>query len=138
MSLYNMLHGVNPTAFFILPMLGKHPDEYPRFRDCFIMDEDHPEWNNHIHLYTRTGGGNREAYEDENDEIREIDGFVTDFDDAFDCTFATWIFKVPEKWKADFKLITTGKLSEISSEYKAELYKIYPKLTETFNEIFND
>ena len=40
MSLYNMLHGVNPSTFFILPMLGeKHPDEYPRFRDCFIGDD---------------------------------------------------------------------------------------------------
>ncbi len=34
MSLYNMINGVNPATFFILPMLGKHPDEYPRFRDC--------------------------------------------------------------------------------------------------------
>ena len=36
MSLYNMINGVQPAAFFVLPMLGKHPDEYPRFRDCFI------------------------------------------------------------------------------------------------------
>lgn len=38
MSLYNMLNGVNPCTFLILPMLGKHPDEYPRFRDCFIEE----------------------------------------------------------------------------------------------------
>lgn len=36
MSLYNMINGVNPATFIILPMLGKHPNEYPRFRDCFI------------------------------------------------------------------------------------------------------
>lgn len=30
-----MINGVNQATFYILPMLGKHPDEYPRFRDCF-------------------------------------------------------------------------------------------------------
>ena len=31
-----MINGVQPATFFLLPMLGKHPDEYPRFRDCFV------------------------------------------------------------------------------------------------------
>lgn len=35
MSLYNMVNGMNQATFFVLPMLGRHPDEYPRFRDCF-------------------------------------------------------------------------------------------------------
>ena len=41
-----MINGVNPATFFILPMVAeKHPDSYPRFRDCFIgklsnSDED--------------------------------------------------------------------------------------------------
>jgi hypothetical protein len=30
MSLYNMVHGTTQATFFVLPMLGKHPDEYPR------------------------------------------------------------------------------------------------------------
>ena len=70
MSLYNMVNGVKPTTFFVLPMLGKHPDEYPRFRDCFLSDEEHPQYDDHIHIYTRTGGGNREGYEAENDAMR--------------------------------------------------------------------
>jgi hypothetical protein len=38
MSLYNMMNGANPATFFILPMLGeKHPEQYPRFRDCFVV-----------------------------------------------------------------------------------------------------
>lgn len=49
-----MLHGVNPATFLILPMLGKHPDEYPRFRDCFITEDDH------ILILTRVGGPNRD------------------------------------------------------------------------------
>jgi len=47
------MNGVNPCVFFILPMLGKHPEEYPRFRDCFVVDEEHPEYDNCIHIYTR-------------------------------------------------------------------------------------
>ena len=41
MSMYNMMHGCNQSTFSILPMLGKHPDKYPRFRDCFCSDEDY-------------------------------------------------------------------------------------------------
>ena len=55
MSLYNMLFGVTPATFFFFFLLGKHPDEYPRFRDCFLNDEYLPEYDNHIHVYTRTG-----------------------------------------------------------------------------------
>ena len=136
MSLYNLLHGVSSATFFILPMLGKHPEEYPRFRDCFTDDPEHPEYKDHIHVYTRVGGGNRgSGYGEE--ELYENPNFVTSFDDSFDNTFATYVFKVPEKWKEDYKKITTGKLKEISQEYKAELYRIFPKLKERFDELFN-
>ena len=39
-GLYNLINGVNLATFIILPMLGKHPDEYPRFRDCFIAENE--------------------------------------------------------------------------------------------------
>jgi len=131
-----MINGVKPATFFILPMLGRHPDEYPRFRDCFLKDSEHPEYDNHIHVYTRTGGGNRDSYEEGNESMRQIPEFVTDFDDSFDSTFASWVFKVPEKWKADFKKIMAGNVKDVSPEYQAELRRIYPKLNEKFDEIF--
>lgn len=65
--MYNMMNGTSMATFFVIPMLGKRPDEFPRFRDCFLNDEEHPEYKNHIHVYTRTGGGNRESYQVEND-----------------------------------------------------------------------
>lgn len=136
MSLYNMLNGVKPSTFFALPMLGHHPDEYPRFRDCFIGDDERPEYANHIIVYTRTGGGNRESYEAENNWIRSIPGFVADYDDSFDCTFACWVFQVPERWEPDFAKVISGKLLEISPEYKAEMYRVFPKLKEKFDDIF--
>ena len=135
MSLYNMINGVSPCAFIFLPMLGKHPDEYPRFRDCFLQDEDHPEYNDHIHVYTRAGGGNRESYEDQIQAMREMDSFVIDFDDDFDSTYATFVFSIPEKWSDDFKNIKERGIKDASNEYIDEMKRVYPKLAEQFEEI---
>lgn len=136
MSLYNMVNGATAATFFVLPMLGKHPDEYPRFRDCFIRDGDHPEYDDHIQIYTRTGGGNREEYADENEAMRQMPGFVDDFDDSFDSTFASWVFKVPEQWQADFELVMAGKLRELSPAHQAEIRRVFPKLKERLNELW--
>lgn len=133
MSLYNMINGANPATFFILPMLGeKHPESYPRFRDCFVNnDNGKPE----IHVYTRVGGGNRgDGYGEE--ELYKHPNFLSTFDDDFDSTYATYTFSVPEEWKKDFDLITDGKIKEISPEYKDRLYKVFPKLKETFDKLF--
>jgi hypothetical protein len=135
MSLYNMIHGTTPATFFVLPMLGKHPDEYPRFRDCFIADEEHPEYNDHIHVYTRVGGNNRgEGYGEE--ALYDMPGFVTTFDDSFDNTFATYVFKIPEKWAADFQLFKENRIKEFSQEYKDEIIRVFPKLKDTLMKLW--
>jgi hypothetical protein len=129
------MNGYNYACMFILPMLGKHPDDYPRFRDCFTEDDENPEYNDHIHIYTRTGGGNREEYENENEEITCMEGFVTDYDDFFDNTYAHWVFKIPEKFISDYKKIKDGLFKDTSEAYKQLVYKIYPTLA---NKIFNN
>lgn len=136
MNMYNMINGVTPATFFILPMLGKHAYEYPRFRDCFLGNEEYPEYDDHIHVYTRTGGGNRESYQAENDEMRAMPDFVTDFDDSYDCTYASWVFRVPERWKDDFVKFKEGRISEFSDAYKAEIRRVYPKLAEQLDRFF--
>ena len=136
MSFYNRVNGFNPACLLFLPMLGKHPDEYPRFRDCFIRNEDRPEYNNHILVYTRIGGGNRSDYYDEIDALREMDGYVADFDDSFDKTFATFVFKVPERWKEDYDKLLGGDGINISTEYIKEMKRVYPKLTDMIDETF--
>lgn len=129
MSLYNMINGVNPATFFILPMLGeKHPDNYPRFRDCFVD-------NNEIHVYTRVGGVNRNCEFGE-EELQQHPNYLRDFDDEYDSTYATYVFSIPNEFKNDFDLITSCKIKEISETYKERLYKVYPKLKETFDKIF--
>lgn len=135
-NLYNAVNGVNNCTFFILPMLGKHPDEYPRFRDCFLNDDEHPEYKNKIHVYTRVGGGNRGCGFGEEELMKHPD-FITTYDDSFDRTYASYVFNVPEKWQADFDKIISGKLIDISDEYKKEMIRVYPKLEEKFNSMFN-
>jgi hypothetical protein len=131
-----MLHGVKPSTFFVLPMLGKHPDEYPRFRDCFLGDEEN-DIEDKIIVYTRTGGGNREAYEDEIAEMQAMPTYLQDYDDSFDSTYACFVYDIPEEFKADFDLIMKGRLPEISETYKAKLYEVFPKLKEQYDGIFN-
>lgn len=123
MSLYNMLNGFNPACVLILPMLGRKQEDYPRFRDCFVTEE------NNIAIYTRVGGGNRDCGFGE-EELYKDENFLITYDDEYDCTYATYEFKVPEKWKSDFDLIINGKTKEVSKEYIDYVKEFYPKLTE--------
>lgn len=136
MSFYNLLFGVSPAAVFILPMLGKHPDAYGRFRDCFLYDSEHPEYDGFIQVYTRLGRGNREAFQEKIDEIRQIPGYVTDYDDSFDCTYATFVFKAPKEYTDDLNKILVGDISYISDAYKERIYKMFPSLRERLDRIF--
>lgn len=130
MSLYNMINGVNPCTFFVLPVLGKHPDTYPRFRNCFVGDPERPETTGKIIVYTRTGGGNRESYAEENKAIQEMPGFLFDYDDDFDSTFANWVFDVPEQWRKDVAHIIAGEQDQLSPEYVDLCMGVYPKIAD--------
>ncbi len=110
MSFYNMLFGENQSSELLLKILGITENDIPRYRDIY--------WNGkHIVIYTRTGGGNREFYENEeskilnygeeygkdyngpyNDDLRKIDGFICDFNDDYDCTYASFLYEVPKKY----------------------------------------
>jgi hypothetical protein len=115
-----------------MPMLGRKQDEWPRFRDCFITED------NNIAIYTRVGGGNRNAGYNE-EKLYEDPLFIKTYDDEYDNTYATYEFRVPEKWKADFDLILEGRVTEMSEEYKTYLKEFFPTLTENgfFNRLFN-
>lgn len=131
MSFYNMINGVNPAAFLILPMLGeKHPDDYPRFRDCFVKD------NNEICVYTRVGGENRNCGFGE-EELYNHPNFLRTEDDDFDSTFGSYYFSVPEEWKEDYEKIIAGNIKGTSDKYKERLFKVFPKLEEQLKMIFN-
>lgn len=128
-GLYNLLCGVNPATFLILPMLDRHPDEYPRFRDCFVNEE------NQIVVYTRVGGNNRNSLFNEK-ELYKDPNFVNTYDDDYDSTYGYYVFNVPEKWKSDFDKIMNKE--KPSKEYVEQMCKVFPKLADKFRQLFND
>lgn len=89
MSLYNAIFGENQNADTLLAALNLRKEDIPRYRDCYLEGDE-------IVVYTRTGGGNREYYEAENQFLREMEGFISDEDDDYDCTFANFRYKASE------------------------------------------
>lgn len=138
MSMYQMMHGVNAIGvFFTLPMLGKHPDEYPRFRDCFLGDKEHPEYDDHILVFTRVGGGNRGADYGE-EELMKHPNFVTTYDDSTDSTYGMYVFSVPEEWKEDYEKVKAGFLPDVSPAYQARVREVFPKLKEKLDTLWGE
>ena len=123
MSLYNLLFGFSPACVTILPMLGRKQEEYPRFRDCFVTDD------NNIAIYTRVGGNNRDCGFGE-EELYKDENFIRTYDDDFDNTFATYEFKVPNKWENDFDKIMNNEFNKVSDEYVEYVESFYPMLAE--------
>ena len=73
--------------------------EFPRYRAVTVYP-DKPL----VVVRTRTGGGNREYYEEENEALRNLQGFEEDEDDDFDRTYAYWHYRIPDEsldaWRA--------------------------------------
>jgi len=116
-SLYNALFGVNTLAPLLLNVLGlvTKPDAHAaarglvyvgRFRDCYLGPEGKT-----ITLYTRNGGGNRNCWDLEgckdgahdtsclvavNAALAAHPKYISDADDDFDCTYASFTFGVPD------------------------------------------
>lgn len=137
MSLYNMVNGMNALmTVFLSPFLPLRADLFPRFRDIFLEVNDmNCDFNGgDIFVYTRMGGGNRDCWENNEtdcncpahlaDKIENTYPCLGSYDDEFDCTYRTFVFRVIENLK-DFKLIKEGKINETSKEYKLKLIKMF-------------
>lgn len=120
MSMYNLLHGENPASGLLLKMLGiDQPGgkwSSGRFRDIHLNAD-----GTEIVLFTRNGGGNREHYDDTEPGIGcgctgctieyhlpRHPNYIRDWDDEFDCTYASIAFSVPDEWKALASDLATG------------------------------
>jgi hypothetical protein len=109
MSLYNMLFGEYPAASILLGVLGLTKEQVPRYRNCFVN-------GGHIVVHTRTGGGNREYYEEENSTLQKNEFYASDEDDEFDCTYANFLFRFPDKYKTDLEALESLAPSYTPSE----------------------
>lgn len=96
MSLYNMMMQTNPAAGLCLGLLRMSPTDIPRLRDAWLSDD-----GKRITILTRTGGGNREAYQAENAAMADRSGFVADTDDDYDTSYARFTYEVPEGFQDD-------------------------------------
>ena len=131
-----MLFGFNNNAPILLKILGFTTNDIPRFRDCFLKD-------NSIVIHTRTGGGNREYYENAethkqnfygdiadweeysvyNDDLRKHPNFVTDVDDDFDCTYANFFYSFPDEFKDDLIALAAKDEAHMPSDRWKALFK---------------
>lgn len=149
MSFYRALFGGNSNEDFVNTILGEMGvDEPGRYRDAWIeYDEDEKEPI--FVLLSRTGGGNREEYEDINEIIGSHSACISDIDSEFDSTYNEFRFKVPDKYK-DLTMTkymdAGGKCRDLSAEFqqkldkvrnmsKEDLEKAYPELTKTVKDI---
>ena len=92
MSLYNLLHGVNPAAGGLLKALNINPAEVERLRDVSFGRDDGEVV---VHVLCRTGGGNREDYA--NEVLISHPAYIRDEDDDYDQTYAHYYFKLPDE-----------------------------------------
>jgi hypothetical protein len=131
MSLYGLLFGRNPASRLLLAMLNLEEPDVGRFRDCYlrrgdVADSELPPEELakkplRIVIYTRNGGGNREDYEGATSLLQALPGYLTDYDDDFDCTYASYEFEVPEAFKATAEeLASLGAESSVSPEEKCK------------------
>jgi hypothetical protein len=125
MSLYNMLFGVNPLSEVLLGLVGLSTQTVGRFRDCYV-EFSGDRWL--LCVYTRNGGGNRECWNAKTWGARE-EGcnctgciaslklpehplYVSDEDDDFDNTYATFYFAVPKPFWPFIEELTTNSSPE--------------------------
>lgn len=151
MSIYNMVSKVSPATFFILPLLGiGHPDDWPKFKDCFVTArrwtevDDIPrlvvvnekEKPTCIYILLRIGGVNRLAYARQIAGLQSHPNYIHDLDDEYDPNYAHFVFSVPEEWKDDYDKAVHVKYEDTSEKYQHLIKTTFPKLLEAFEELF--
>lgn len=103
MSMYNIMNkGSNENAHEILNMIGLTENDIPRYRDVSL-------WNNNteIRVIARVGGGNRQDYQEEINNLKQNEFYIKDIDDDFDSTYAYIFFEVPTEYIETVRNIQT-------------------------------
>lgn len=129
-----MIFGINANlAVMASPFLPMVAENFPRFRNIFLKDEEDAEdpYDGDLYVYTRMGGGNRECYCEEEgcdcsscgcgaceaDRIEGLPNCIARDDDDFDYTYCTFVFKVLEENRNDFLCLKEGRFSDLSDWY---------------------
>lgn len=97
-NMYNIIFGENELSALLLSLLYLYQPHMKvgRYRDCYLQRGGTAALE--IHVYTRNGGGNRPDYEDVTARLREHPLYWRDFDDSFDTTYCSYVFKLAPTW----------------------------------------
>lgn len=93
-DMYNLTCTQNPDALSLLQLICLDHSFLVsdcRFRDAYLSDD-----KKRVIVYTRIGGPNRQDYKDAIDILCTRNDYVTDYDDSFDNTYASFEFAIPE------------------------------------------
>jgi hypothetical protein len=138
-NLYNAMFGFEPTVAIALGVLkfSNAKKQIPRFRDAYITFADDEQSDPVIVIFTRTGGGNRDFYEDAethkkhfpdddypgpyNADLRAIQGFRFDTDEELDKTYCYFYYDVPGDHRSNVMdhLIKNGKPLTAKEKWEA-------------------
>ena len=128
--MYNMLFGENELADDLLKMLNLTKEDCGRYRDCYLDEKGEK-----IIVYTRNGGGNREYYEEVFDKLSSHTNYLCDYDDDFDCTYASIEFS---NYHSNDENVWYYSESQIFYEKGIELFnEIYDTFFQKYNDKFN-
>lgn len=116
MSLYNNLFGVNEEMPVLLGMIGTNAQYFARFRDVELIKN-----GTVIRVFTRTGGNNRENYQENWNKIRQHKLYIKDYDDDFDETYAYIEFDIPKKYKETARKMFNEEPMSFEDKFKKEL-----------------
>jgi hypothetical protein len=114
----------NLALFLLMPITGQHPEWFPRFRDCFLMDESHPEHDGKLQVLTRAGGDFKSDYVKHIKIVEEHPHYVEQVEDIEKGTL-TFIFNIPEIFNDDLEKIQANKIDETSLVYKELCKRVF-------------
>jgi hypothetical protein len=107
MSMYHMMCKANPAAGRLLGIINLDHATIPRLRDVWA-NADMTE----VTVLTRTGGGNRAAYNDENTGLSLHPLFLRTADEEWDSTYATFVFTLPAEGAASMRAEIEGAIGD--------------------------
>jgi hypothetical protein len=90
--MYNLACGSNSIAPMLLQIINLPLENIPRYRDCYLTEDS-------VVVYTRTGGGNRAAFDGSNAMLQNHPLYIKDEDDNMDCTYAHFYFSFPPEYE---------------------------------------
>lgn len=128
--MYNALFGFNENADELLSMLNLTKEQVGRYRDCYLSKD-----GERIIVYTRNGGGNRDDYEEVFQNLSTHPNYITDYDDDYDCTYASIEFSIPDEHKQRVSEIFKDSDTSTGAE---KFDKLFKEMSENPTKVFSE